>query len=127
MEKDVRDTKILFFDDRVEQIDELFNILVHKDYRVQRIGFQQQMLDDTLLELPDLIVLHITLPETKSYTICQQLRADEKTQDIPIILVHIQNDNREKLKYLRLGIFDYITQPTTREEILLRTENQIHT
>ncbi|MUG94999.1 response regulator [Scytonema sp. UIC 10036] len=128
MEKDVRDTKILVFEDRAEQLHELFNILIHKGYRVQRISFlQEEALKDALLELPELIVLNITVPETESYTICQQLKSDEKTQNIPIILITIVNNIQEKLKYLRLGIFEYITQPTTEEEILLRIENQMNT
>jgi two-component system, sensor histidine kinase and response regulator len=127
MEKDGRDTKILFFDECIEQTNDVFNILVHKGYKVQRIGCQQQTFDNAFLELPDLVVLNVTLSEEDSYTICQKLRADEKTQDIPILLIRTQNDGRERLKYLKLGIFDYITQPAIEEEILLRVENQINT
>ncbi|KYC41395.1 histidine kinase [Scytonema hofmannii PCC 7110] len=124
MEKDVRDTKILFFDDRPEQLHKLFDILIHKGYRVQRVSFQQE---EALHELPDLIVLNINIPETESYTLCQQLKSDKKTQNIPIILMTLIKKISEKLKYLKLGIFDYLTKPVNEEEIVLRIENQINT
>ncbi|KAF3889631.1 MULTISPECIES: GAF domain-containing hybrid sensor histidine kinase/response regulator [Nostocales] len=128
MEKDVRETKILFFDDRPEQLQELFNILIHKGYSVQRSNFQpEEILPRVLLEVPDIIVLNVTLRETETYTICHHLKSNERTENIPIIFINFINNIHEKLKYLRLGIFDYITQPTTEEEILLRIENQLKT
>ncbi|GAB1542340.1 hypothetical protein NUACC21_50140 [Scytonema sp. NUACC21] len=126
MEKDIQNIEILLLEDTQKDKDELLETLNKKGYGIQRLSFKQQSVNTTLLEQPDIIVLDIIMSSTGGYEICQQLKSNEKTHNIPIIVISIVNDIAERLRFLKLGIAEYITKPVHLEEILLRIENQIN-
>ncbi|KOR33356.1 hypothetical protein TI05_01490 [Achromatium sp. WMS3] len=60
---------------------------------------------------PDLILLDIMMPEMDGYEVCQQLKADPHTAEIPIIFVSSKNEAIDESQGLALGAIDYITKP----------------
>ncbi|MGA0199374.1 MAG: response regulator, partial [Prochlorotrichaceae cyanobacterium] len=71
---------------------------------------------------PDLILLDIMLPGLDGFNVCQQLKADAKTADIPVIFMTALTDTADKLKGFSLGAVDYITKPFQQEEVLARVK-----
>ncbi|WP_071058442.1 phosphate regulon transcriptional regulator PhoB [Pelistega sp. MC2] len=71
-------------------------------------------------ELPDLILLDWMLPSTSGLTLAKTLRQDERTRDIPIIMLTAKNTEEDKVEGLENGADDYITKPFSPKELLAR-------
>lgn len=72
------------------------------------------------LEPPDLVLLDIKMPKMDGYEVCQQLKASQQTQEIPIIFLSALDDVTNKVKAFEVGGVDYITKPFQHEEVLAR-------
>ena len=62
-------------------------------------------------ELPDLILLDIMMGSKDGFQVCRELRADPRTQQVPIILVTAVDDLDSKVRGIELGADDYVTKP----------------
>lgn len=76
--------------------------------------------------LPDLILLDVMLPGMDGYEICRLLKADEKTQDIPVIFMTAMTQTDHKIRGFKEGGVDYITKPLQQEEVLARVSTHLH-
>ncbi len=70
--------------------------------------------------LPDLIVLDLMLPQVDGLTICQRLRRDERTAEIPILMLTALSQIKDKVSGFNAGADDYMTKPFEIEELLVR-------
>ena len=77
-------------------------------------------------EKPDLILLDIRLPGMNGYEVCQRLKADAVTRDIPVLFVSSVSDAQGKVKAFEVGGVDYITKPVQVAEMLARVEHQLN-
>jgi two-component system, sensor histidine kinase ChiS len=75
--------------------------------------------------LPDLILLDIKMPGMNGYEVCEQLKANEKTCEIPVIFISALNEVFDKVKAFSVGGVDYITKPFQVEEVLARVETHL--
>ena len=71
-------------------------------------------------ELPDLILLDWMLPGTSGVQLARKLRADERTRDIPIIMLTARSNEADKIEGLEAGADDYITKPFSPKELIAR-------
>jgi len=62
-------------------------------------------------EQPDLILLDIMMPDMDGYQVCENLKDNKQTRDIPIIFISAKNEVENETKGLELGAVDYITKP----------------
>jgi two-component system, OmpR family, response regulator RpaA len=69
---------------------------------------------------PDLIVLDLMLPKVDGYTICQRLRRDDRTADIPVLMLTALSQTQNKVEGFNAGADDYLTKPFEIEEMLAR-------
>jgi len=77
-------------------------------------------------EQPDLVLLDIVLSQDiDGYEICRRLKADESTQEIPIIFISARDQAIDKVKAFQVGGVDYITKPFQTEEVLARVRMHI--
>ena len=74
---------------------------------------------------PDLILLDIMMPEMDGYEVCQVLKSDELTQNIPIIFVTAMGEMKNEQKGLDMGAVDYITKPITPPILLSRVRTHL--
>jgi two-component system phosphate regulon response regulator PhoB len=70
--------------------------------------------------LPDLILLDWMLPGASGIDVARRLRADERTRQIPIIMLTARSDEQDKVTGLDAGADDYITKPFSPRELLAR-------
>ena len=75
---------------------------------------------------PHLILLDVVLPDINGLKICQQLKADSQTQDIPIIFMSALTETIDKVKGFKAGAIDYITKPFHPEEVLIRIKTHLN-
>jgi sigma-B regulation protein RsbU (phosphoserine phosphatase) len=74
---------------------------------------------------PDLILLDIMMPGIDGYEVCERIKADPCSRDIPIIFLSGRTDAADKIRGLAIGGADYITKPFDRGEVIARIENQL--
>jgi putative two-component system response regulator len=70
----------------------------------------------------DLILLDIMMPAPTGYEVCEELKSDPSTQDVPIIFLTALTDTAEEYRGLRMGAVDYITKPVHPEILLSRVK-----
>ncbi|OCQ97937.1 DNA-binding response regulator [Oscillatoriales cyanobacterium USR001] len=70
--------------------------------------------------LPDLIMLDLMLPKVDGFTVCQRLRRDERTSDIPVLMLTALGQTQDKVEGFNSGADDYMTKPFELEEMLAR-------
>ena len=116
---------ILVVDDKPENLLLLSTVLTKKGYEVRKVVNGNLALLAAKAEPPDIILLDINMPEMNGYEVCEQLKAQEKTQDIPIIFITASDEVFDKVKAFSLGGNDYITKPFQIEEVGARIENQL--
>jgi PAS domain S-box-containing protein len=118
---------ILAVDDTPENLSLLVSALKRQGYEIYSANSGPIALDilKNKMLLPDLILLDIMMPEMDGYMVCQQLKADPLTQDIPIIFISAIEAIVDKIKAFEVGAADYITKPFQIAEVLARVESQI--
>lgn len=70
--------------------------------------------------LPDLVLLDWMLPDTTGIEFARRLRADQRTRNIPIIMLTARTEERDKVMGLESGADDYITKPFSPRELMAR-------
>ena len=116
---------ILVVDDTLDNLRLLVGMLVKHGYKVRAVTSGQRALDTVHLALPDLILLDISMPKMNGYEVCERLKADERTHDIPIIFLSALDETQHKVKAFTVGGVDYITKPFQFEEVLARVETHL--
>ncbi|MCR4421396.1 MAG: response regulator [Exilispira sp.] len=79
------------------------------------LGYIQTMNDN---EKPMLILLDIMMPEISGFEILQKLSEDDRTKDIPVIIISARNQKEDVLQALKLGAKDYMVKPPNVELLL---------
>ena len=116
---------ILAIDDTPANLRLLVGILTEQGYKVRAVPSGKLALAGIRQSPPDLILLDIMMPEMDGYEVCSQLKADEKTRDIPVIFISAINEVLDKVKAFAVGGVDYIAKPFQVEEVLARVETHL--
>jgi signal transduction histidine kinase len=77
------------------------------------------------VELPDLILLDIIMPEMDGYEVCQHIQSDPRTQNIPIVFITAKNEDADETKGFDMGAVDYITKPFHPAIVKARIRTQL--
>lgn len=117
--------KILVVDDKPENLHLLADALGNQGYEVKGVVNGKMALMVAKTVIPDLILLDVVMPDLDGYQVCQRLKADEVTQNIPIIFLSASNNSVDRVKALSAGGVDYINKPFQIDEVLLRIRNQL--
>jgi diguanylate cyclase (GGDEF)-like protein/PAS domain S-box-containing protein len=118
-------SKILVVDDKPENLHLLSEALNGETYDVKCVINGEMALMVANAVIPDLILLDVMMPGLDGYQVCEKLKADAKTKDIPIIFLSANNDSVDRIKALNVGGADYINKPFQINEVLLRIKNQL--
>lgn len=89
-------------------------------YRVLLAYHAEEALSLINRALPDLILLDWMLPGMTGIELARRLRADQRTHNIPIIMLTARIDERDKILGLESGADDYITKPFSPRELMAR-------
>ncbi|HYK91426.1 MAG TPA: response regulator [Acidobacteriota bacterium] len=111
---------VAVIDDNPDQR-ELIGVILAPIYEVTQYEDGHQALDAFRTEVPDLVILDISLPRMDGAEVVREIRAGQKWRNIPVIALtgHAMVGDREK--YLAAGFDDYVTKPILDEGILLQT------
>ena len=117
--------EILIIDDQIENLRVLSEILEFNAYKVRKARDGKTALKNAQILPPDLILLDIRMPEIDGYEVCRQLKANPKTQEIPIIFLSALHQTSDKVKAFKAGGVDYISKPFQINELLARVKTQL--
>lgn len=116
---------ILAVDDTPASLRLLTDILKAEGYEVRSAISGELALAAIEINPPELILLDVSMPVMNGFEVCQRLKENPATHDIPVIFVSAMTDTQEKLKGFELGAVDYVTKPFQREELLARVLNHL--
>ncbi|MEH2106735.1 hybrid sensor histidine kinase/response regulator [Nostoc sp.] len=117
---------ILVVDDTPDNLRLLSAMLTAQGFEVRKALNGKMALTACQMVLPDVILLDINMPGMDGYEVCQQLKADDKTCEVPVIFISALDDVVDKVKAFDVGGVDYIAKPFHGAEVVLRIENQIN-
>lgn len=118
------DKKMVLIVDDEENIVELLRMNLESfgyDVKYSYTGMDAIVKTNTLL--PDLILLDLMLPDIDGLQICQMLRLNKKTKNIPIIMITAKSEEEDKVEGLIIGADDYITKPFSIKELEARIQS----
>lgn len=115
--------RILIVDDDALTCQMLAGLLSHEGYRTLTAISAAQALDLMAFDLPDLILLDALMPGVSGFELAGQLKQDERTRNIPIIMVTALNDADSRLAALERGAEEYLVKPVQRLELVVRVRN----
>jgi two-component system alkaline phosphatase synthesis response regulator PhoP len=103
------------------------NIVELVKYNLDREGYRtisanngRKGLELVKQEIPDLVILDLMMPEMDGLTVCKQLRADQQTKGIPIIILTAKSEEADRVLGLEMGADDYVTKPFSPRELVAR-------
>jgi len=118
-------TTILIVDDNKKNLQVLGSVLHENQYRVAMAKDGPSALRLVKKKNPDLIILDIMMPDMDGFEVCERLKEDPETKEIPIIFLTAKTELEDIVKGFTLGGVDYITKPFKREELLVRVKNHV--
>jgi two-component system, sensor histidine kinase and response regulator len=111
---------ILIVDDVAQNLQVLNATLSEHGYRVAASKSGEQAFKALERIRPDLILLDIMMPGMDGYTVCQRLKENPGTQNIPVIFLTAKSESEDMIKGFQCGGVDYITKPFQTPELLAR-------
>lgn len=115
---------ILVVEDNLEMREYIGEIL-RDEYQISEAENGKIGMEKAVELMPDLILSDVMMPELDGVSLSGQLKKDERTSHIPIVLLTARADKDSKLDGLETGADDYLTKPFQMEELLLRIKNLI--
>ncbi|HSM84369.1 MAG TPA: EAL domain-containing protein [Nodosilinea sp.] len=116
---------VLVVDDIPDNLHLLTRELAEQGYETRGVLTGTMALTVARSTAIDLILLDIMLPDMDGYTVCQTLKADPATRDIPVIFISALDEALDKVKAFAVGGVDYVAKPFKLVELMARVNTQI--
>ncbi|AWV98029.1 hybrid sensor histidine kinase/response regulator transcription factor [Arcticibacterium luteifluviistationis] len=114
---------ILLVEDNLS-LQEYISMTLEQDYKIVKASNgQDALLKLTSIDKCSLILSDLMMPIMDGYELIENIKSNELTHNIPMIMLTARVDLEDKLKALRIGVDDYITKPFDQEELLVRIGN----
>ncbi len=120
----MKERLLLVEDDRIN-LKLLTHMLKPYNYQLLTAMSGKEALEMVEQHDPDLILLDIRLPDINGYEICERLKSDQKTKDIPIIVTTAFAHQEYREKAFALGADEFITKPYLLDSVVERIEKQL--
>jgi DNA-binding response OmpR family regulator len=114
---------ILCIEDEPEMIDLIRLILSRRGFEVEGAAGGMDGLKKVREKRPDLVLLDLMMPDMDGWEVYQQMKADEATRHIPVIVVTAKAQSIDKVLGLHIAkVDDYIAKPFSPQELLNSVE-----
>ena len=111
--------RVVYIEDEQEMIDLVKLILHRRGFEILGANGGREGLDLVRRELPDLVLLDLMMPDMDGWDVYQQMKADESTQGIPVIVVTAKAQSIDKVLGLHIAkVDDYISKPFSPQELV---------
>jgi class 3 adenylate cyclase len=116
---------ILIADDREDNVDLVRDLMLMEGYKVVVAYDGQEALDQIHEHMPDLVILDLNMPRLNGYEVCERLKADPETANIPVLMLTAWAGPDQRVKGLQLGAEDYLAKPFDYRELIARVEARL--
>ncbi len=111
--------RVVYIEDEPEMIDLVRLILNRRGYEIIGANGGREGLDLVRQQTPDLVLLDLMMPDMDGWDVYQQIKADERTQNIPVIVVTAKAQSIDKVLGLHIAkVDDYISKPFSPQELV---------
>lgn len=121
MDKDL----IFVVDDQPSNIEVVTALLQRAGYEVVPSYSGEEVLEQCLQRTPGLVLLDMRMPLMDGFEVCEHLRANPRTADVPIIFLTAAREHNSVMQAFNIGAVDYVTKPFIAEELLARVKTHI--
>jgi len=111
--------RVVYIEDEPEMIDLVRLILGRKGFEVLGANGGREGLSMVQRDLPDLVLLDLMMPDMDGWDVYQQMKADEATRNIPVIVITAKDQSIDKVLGLHIAkVDDYLSKPFSPQELL---------
>jgi DNA-binding response OmpR family regulator len=121
----MKKARILFVDDEPDLVELVRHHLVREHYDVVTATDGEAGLAEARRKLPDLVILDLMLPGIDGLEVCRRLRADSRTQHIPIVMLTAKGEEADAVIGLAQGADDYVRKPFGMKELIARVATRL--
>lgn len=115
--------RLVYIEDEVEMIDLVRLILGRKGFEVIGANGGKEGLEAVRAEVPDLVLLDLMMPDLDGWEVFQQMKAEEATRHIPVIVVTAKAQTIDRVLGLHIAkVDDYISKPFSPQELITSVE-----
>ncbi|NLE29176.1 MAG: response regulator [Phycisphaerae bacterium] len=115
--------KVLIVDDNNQNVELLQAYLDSLPVEVIVAGDGLEAMEKVSSDQPDLILLDIMMPRMSGFEVCQKLKSNPSTRDIPIIMITALNEISDIERGVECGTDDFLTKPVNKLELLTRVKS----
>jgi PAS domain S-box-containing protein len=116
---------ILIVDDTPRNLDVLGHMLTKGNLNLSVSPNGEKALEVIEKNKPDLILLDVMMPGINGYEVCEKLKQDEATKDIPVIFITALSETENITMGFKVGGIDFIVKPFREEEVICRIASQL--
>jgi len=118
---------VIYIEDDMEMIDLVSLILNRRGYQVHGAHGGRNGLDLVVKEIPDLILLDLMMPGMDGWEVFQQIKGNEKTRRIPVIIITAKAQDIDRVLGLHIAkVDDYICKPFRPQELIDSVEKVLN-
>jgi class 3 adenylate cyclase len=114
--------RVLVVDDDPDMAGFLARLLTQQGMKAEIVGDADVALRRINLDPPDLVLLDVMMPVKSGFDVCRQLKSNEATALVPVILVTALEDPESRVRGIEAGADDFLSKPVRREELIARVK-----
>jgi len=114
--------RVLVVDDDADMVVFLARLLQSEGMVVETAADGASALARVSAAPPDLVLLDVMMPGASGFDVCRQLKGDEATALIPVVLVTSLEDSESRVRGIEAGADDFLSKPVKREELVARVK-----
>ena len=118
-------SRILIADDNIQNCELLDAHLEAENYETFMAHDGMETLEKVAECKPDLVLLDIMMPKLSGYEVCQKLKSDPETANIPILVVTALHEKKKKKKAVKSGCDDFLSKPINSIELKTRVRSML--
>jgi putative two-component system response regulator len=117
--------RILIVDDLAENREILAGLLESEGHELETAKDGLEAVERATADPPDLILMDVTMPRLTGFEACRRLKADPRTELVPIVLVTGLLAREDRIQGIAAGCDDFLTKPVDSEQLLARTRTAL--
>lgn len=109
--------RVLIVDDSPTETQKIKSILIKNGHEVIEAGGGQEGVDATKAEMPDVVLMDIVMPGVNGFQATRQIKKNDSTSHIPVIIVTTKNQDTDRIWSQRQGAVGYLVKPIDEKKL----------